>query len=162
MTKERMPMSWAAAITRVMGELGDDGAGAATGRSAALVRKWSDPDADTLPNVEQALCLDAAYVVATGKAGPIAQLYNRLLKLRTAENQAMPDLTHAAMGLQACIGSFSQALLNFKSAQSEGGTSVSPKEARELVKILDSITEALMEAKAPLLDLSIQHHNPSP
>lgn len=74
MTKLREPRSFEDAITRVLGYLGADRAAEAVGKSTSMVRQWSDPDIDTLPNLKQAAALDAACASETGEM-PIGSVY---------------------------------------------------------------------------------------
>ncbi len=69
--KPRPPGSIADAVTLIMGALSAEGAGAAVGKSAALVRKWADPDHACVPDANQIMALDAAFRAATGGRGPI-------------------------------------------------------------------------------------------
>lgn len=74
MTKLREPRTFEDAITRILGYLGAERAAEAVDKSTSMVRQWSDPDVDGLPNLKQAAALDAAYAVETGEM-PIGQVY---------------------------------------------------------------------------------------
>lgn len=66
--KLRQPKTVADAVTRIMGLFGADRAGEILGgKSGSLVRKFSDPDIDTWPNVMQAVELDVAFVNLGGQ-----------------------------------------------------------------------------------------------
>jgi len=71
----RKPGTYAAAITRALGYLSPEIAAAAVGKSEGLVRRWSHPDDDTLPSLEQAEALDRAYVAAGHGPAPILAVY---------------------------------------------------------------------------------------
>ena len=60
--KLRNPRDFAAAITQIRSALGEAACAEIVGRSASLIRKWSDPDHPALPNIAQALLLDSAFV----------------------------------------------------------------------------------------------------
>ena len=77
--KPRHPVSWPGAVTRIMGALGL-AAGQAIGKSDSLIRKFADPDHDAVPNLHQALALDAAFVLATGEEAPILRVYLQRLE----------------------------------------------------------------------------------
>ena len=74
MTKLREPRSFEDAITRILGCLGADQAAEVVGKSTSMVRQWSDPDVDALPNLKQAAALDAACAAETGEM-PIGSVY---------------------------------------------------------------------------------------
>ena len=78
--KLRNPKEFSAAITRVRAALGEEGCARAVGRSDSLVRKWADPDHPAVPNLDQALSLDAAYVAAGHGDAPILGLYQDLIE----------------------------------------------------------------------------------
>ncbi len=75
-----------------MAEVGDTACAQAVRRSPSLIRKWSDPDNDTLPNLRQALLLDALYVAKTGKPAPILSLYQSRLAETLSPAPAAPSL----------------------------------------------------------------------
>ncbi|MCA3264947.1 MAG: hypothetical protein ING19_02665 [Azospirillum sp.] len=77
--KPRHPVSFPGAVTRIMGALGL-GAAQAIGKSDSLIRKFADPDHDAQPNLDQALALDAAFVLATGDEAPILRVYLQKLE----------------------------------------------------------------------------------
>ena len=76
MTKLREPRTFEDAITRILGDLGAERAAEAVGKSTSMVRQWSDPDVDALPDIRKAARLDAAYAVETGEM-PIGKAYVR-------------------------------------------------------------------------------------
>ncbi len=78
MTKFREPGTYADAVTKIMGVLTPDGAAEAVGKSVGLIRRWSDPDDPTMPNIEQAEQLDRAYIEATDSpVAPLKRVYMR-------------------------------------------------------------------------------------
>jgi hypothetical protein len=89
--KARLPGSYADAVTRIMGALTPEGAAKAVGKTPGLVRGWSDPDSDSLPSIAQAEKLDAAYVAATGEAGPLGAL------LRQRTRRGLRRAAHVAL-----------------------------------------------------------------
>jgi len=78
--KTRQPGSIADALTRLIGDMTAEDAGRAVGKSANLVRKWSDPDCDTWPNALQILALDIAYTEAGHGTGPLTYYMRELYR----------------------------------------------------------------------------------
>ena len=121
MTKLREPRSFEDAITRILGFLGADRAAEAVRKSTSMVRQWSDPDVDQLPNVRQAAALDAAHAVETGEM-PIGQVYaHEVARLAGAGRGHVPgcpleritemvrEVSEAADAFRAFHGNMSQA-----------------------------------------------------
>lgn len=88
--KPRKPNSFEGAIHRINGALTVEMAADATEKSASLVYAWGDPDNPCLPNLKQALALDAAYVLTTGEPGPVAVVYCELLSELVEEIEHQP------------------------------------------------------------------------
>ena len=83
----RKPGSFEAAITKIMGNLSPELAAAAVDRSEGLLRRWSHPDDEVLPNIVQAVALDCAYVEAGLGDGPILKVYaERLARAREPQH----------------------------------------------------------------------------
>lgn len=79
MTKQRQPVSFAAAIHRVAGFIGYKHAGKIVRRAPRRVYAWADPDSDSSPTLRQALALDLAYQQAGGVGAPIIEAYRHQL-----------------------------------------------------------------------------------
>lgn len=94
--KPRHPVSWAWACTRIQGALGTS-AGAAIGKSDSLIRKFADPDTDAVPNLDQAVALDAAFALATGEEAPILRVYLQRLEDLTRGAAHAAQAPHARM-----------------------------------------------------------------
>lgn len=75
MTKLRTPLTFADAMTRVAGVIGWAEACRITGRADRTARAWSDPETRTVPPVDQAMALDAAYLAAGGEGAPFLDAY---------------------------------------------------------------------------------------
>lgn len=75
MTKLRQPATFADAVTRIAGVLTWSGMADVVGKAERTVRNWSDPETNTLPTVEDAMRLDAAFVAQAGGAPPILSVY---------------------------------------------------------------------------------------
>lgn len=90
--KIRQPDSFAGAIALIAVTVGYDACAAAVGKSEGLVRQWSDPDQDARPSIEQAVALDALYVSATKRPGPIGALFIEKTKADDAhEPKTLPE-----------------------------------------------------------------------
>lgn len=74
MTKRRGPDTLEAAIARVIGVLGHQGAADAVERGTTTIYAWSDPDGREQPGIRHALRLDRA-CRAAGEGTPIADWY---------------------------------------------------------------------------------------
>ena len=91
MTKPRAPLSIEQALARIAGQLPDGFASMAeiTGRSASLLRKYSDPERDEEIPVSLAIALDLAFQAHGGQGHPIFDAYSA--KLELAETGAFAD-----------------------------------------------------------------------
>lgn len=147
MAKLRAPRSFEHAITKIMAELSDEGAGAVIARSGSLVRKFADPDNDSLPNIEQALAFDIAFMQETGQSAPILETYIHKLNEATtdAAHPEMVPLKDAAMMLQCGVGAFSRAALEATCPRSEDGEKLSQN---EYVKVMETLESLIAQIKA--------------
>lgn len=75
MTKPRIPHSWAAAVTRIAGHIGWEGAAKAVDKTVALIRAWSDDATGKRPSLDQALALSVAYAAAGGEGEPFLDAF---------------------------------------------------------------------------------------
>lgn len=83
MTKRRQPLTFADAVTRVVGHLTYSEAARISGRSERLVYTWTAPDNAASPSLDQALALEAAYRATGGDGAPILEAYGFLLNVTT-------------------------------------------------------------------------------
>jgi hypothetical protein len=83
-TKPRIPHTWHDAVARIVGRLTAEVAAEAVGKSAGLVREWSDPARGKLPSLDQALALSAAYAAAGGDDAPFVDAFAFQLDLSIA------------------------------------------------------------------------------
>lgn len=143
--KPRHPVSFPGAVTRIMGALGL-GAAQAIGKSDSLIRKFADPDHDALPNLDQALALDAAFVLATGDEAPILRVYLQLLEdlTRGAAHAAQPP--HAR--LMRVMAEAGEIAGDLHTALADGR--VTPNERAKLQK---DIADAIEQLSAMSRDL---------
>lgn len=99
MTKERAPLTFAQAVTRVAGLLGWEEAARVVERSERTLRLWSEPGSGASPTIEQALKLDVAYQAAGGRGAPIFETYAARLDRETVD--ALADLEALAISTAA-------------------------------------------------------------
>jgi len=86
--KPRTPGSVEDALIIIYGHLGVEDAALAVGKSTQHVRRWSDPDDDALPNIQQAMQLEKACIRASG-AQPLSDVWSRVM-LAAASAAARP------------------------------------------------------------------------
>ncbi len=84
MTKLRTPLTFADALTRIVGTIGYAPAATLVGRSERCIYDWADPDSTAKPTLDQALALDAAYRAAGGDGAPILEAYSHQLDVQIA------------------------------------------------------------------------------
>lgn len=92
MTKLRKANTLESAVLNNIAVLGIDGAARAVGKSEPLVRKWSDPDSETVINLKQAAVLDIAAMEAGGK--PEITIF--LAQHIEASQRQMKEKSHSA------------------------------------------------------------------
>jgi hypothetical protein len=88
MTKLRVPLTDADAMTRVAGLIGWAEACRVAGRADRTLRDWSDPSTATTPTLVQARALDAAYITAGGEGAPFRDAYEFQLDLTIDRQEA--------------------------------------------------------------------------
>ncbi|MCG8595650.1 MAG: hypothetical protein MI785_14980 [Kiloniellales bacterium] len=139
MTKLREPGSFEAAVLRIIGDMTAEVAAAAVGKSTRLVRLWSDPDDDTLPNLRQAFALDTAYLAdpTTPAAAPIHSVYGRMLE--AAERPATNRLGCGFETLTEALREFTEAADAFRAADAD----MSPMASIEAMQEIEEAIEAL-------------------
>ena len=102
--KRRDPRTFKGAVTRILGVLGDEACATAVGKSASLIYKWSDPDRDSLPSVEQALALDLAYIAAGEGSAPIGTVYSSALECDHQVGQPAQASSHLNFSRDSRLG----------------------------------------------------------
>jgi hypothetical protein len=144
--KPRHPKKFASAVTKIRSVIGDERCAAAVGRSTSLVRKWADPDHSSLPNVEQAVLLDAAYIEHEHKKPPLLDLYTDVMAeyLSADRNQKVRvDILLSTLSVQGIVGDLSEAIREALSPQSEGGRQLTPRERSDILTILDRLDDVV-------------------
>lgn len=150
--KLRAPRRFATAVTRIKTALGEDRCAEIVGRSASLIRKWSDPDHPSRPNLPQALALDVAFVEGGYGEAPILALYQERLARAVSESQEISrpiDVALAALAVQASVGDVSQSIISLRG---KGGT-ISPNERNEILQHLERLQQQTSQIE-DALDIS--------
>lgn len=137
------------AITTIMGELSPEGAAAAVGKSTQLIRRWSDPDDDTWPNVRQALQLSIAYRNEGHFSDPITECYTRSVEALALRPTGV-SLQDALLTAQTALGHLSAVWIEAKSPCGPDGEHVNNKEKQLLRRGIDNIRKILDEMEAGL------------
>ncbi len=138
--KLRSPRRFATAVTRIKSLLGEETCAEIVDRSPSLIRKWSDPDHPSRPNLQQALALDVAFVEAGYGDPPILSMYQqRLARAVTIESKRPPiDVVLAALSVQAAVGDISESILSVR-ARTSGGLSYSSNERNKILSLLERL-----------------------
>lgn len=142
--KVRNPKEFSGAISKIRSAIGDERCAEAVGRTASLIRKWADPDHGSLPNIEQAVLLDAAYVVDQNKKPPLLELYAELIAEhanRGEQEKVRVDILLSTLTVQGIVGDLSEAIREALSPQSDGGKDLTPRERSEILSILERLEE---------------------
>lgn len=142
--KVRNPKEFAGAISKIRSAIGDERCATAVDRTASLVRKWADPDHASLPNIEQAMLLDMAFVEEQKKKPPLLELYAELVtdhSNRQLGQKVQVDILLSALSVQGIVGDLSEAIREAISPDSEAGQGLSPRERSEILVILERLEE---------------------
>lgn len=147
MTKLRTPETFQDAAMDIVQAIGADIAAKLLLCAQRTVRNWTDPDMEVLPQGDQMVALDAAYVNATGRQPPFLRSYIRQLRERM-HAKAMPagDLLAEALDVPAAAGQFAECLRRVRHATSPGGAVLTKNEGAELLRALKAIERECQEA----------------
>ncbi len=88
MTKQRDPLTFEKALTRVADRLGWVECARIIGRPERTIRNWSDPDTSAAISLDGALALDVAFQTAGGDGAPFRQTYEARLRIDAAAAQS--------------------------------------------------------------------------
>ena len=154
--KRRVPGRFSAAISRIRDGLGEDHCAKVVGRGPSLIRKWSDPDQPTLPNLRQALTLDVAFVTAgLGEDGepPILTAYaDRLDRLvKETPDQAL-DVIVTILSMQATMGSLAHWVIASGATTAKSPGDIADHDRYEILRLLDQLCEAADSMKGQLAE----------
>lgn len=136
MAKIREPLSICDAVRKAHAALGDAGVREVTGKSAALVTKWSDPDSDD-HNIQfrHAVALDVAMVRA-GELPPHLEVLKAAIEdvLPPVANAVHrpPSLTEQTLKITTSVGALSHEV-----TQALADGTLKAAEKRRLVKCID-------------------------
>lgn len=150
--KFRAPKRFATAVTRIKNALGEEACAEAVERSVSLVRKWSDPDHSSRPNLPQAVALDVAYVEAGHGEPPILSMYQaRLAKsLAGKEPDQIIDVVLSALAVQAAVGEISQSLIQLRGNKNRATPGFSKRERNEILNHLETLQQQVMQIEDAL------------
>ena len=112
MTQLRAPRTYPDAITRIAGVIGWDKVKQITGRAERSVRYWSQPNCKTVPQIDQAQALDAAYIAAGGQGAPFFDAFEFQLGLQVQRETACTRelLDKIAIATKECGDALSAAM----------------------------------------------------
>lgn len=130
-------------MTRIRSALTEAGCAEVVGRSTSLIRKWADPDHPSVPNVMQALQLDAAYV-GTGKGeAPILKLYQELLEdVEQGRDTSRDEIVPSALMVQVIVGDLSEAIREaIGSGELAIGSNLSQRRRARVLEIIDRLED---------------------
>ena len=140
--KPRDPRAFSAAVTKIRSALSDEVCAKAVGRSTSLIRKWADPDLKNLPNLDQALALDMAYVEAGNAEPPILALYEDLMEdYATRHGKTVVDILVSALSVQGVVGDLSEAIREAIDTDGPGGVAITPRERTGILELLDRLDD---------------------
>ena len=146
MTQRREPLTFEDAITRILGFLSADRAAEVVSKSTSMVRQWSDPDVDALPNLKQAAALDAACAAETGEM-PIGSVYAAVaLRLAGGARNHTPG---CPIDRLAELARETAEAIDAYRAQHKFPSPVQRSEAkRELAEMIDAAERAIADIEA--------------
>lgn len=150
--KLRAPKRFATAVTRIKNALGEDKCAEIVGRSASLIRKWSDPDHSSRPNLPQALALDEAYVEAGFGDAPILSMYQARLAKAVAGKapERAIDVVLSALAVQAVVGEISQSLIHSRQENNRATPGFSVSERKQILIHLERLQEQVSQIEVAL------------
>ena len=101
--KPRRAGSFEASLMELMDILGVDRCASVVDKSTSLVRKWSDPDNNILPSLQQALALDLEYVHETNSAPPLLHAFQTTVELQLEAAEEGQNILPALLALQTAV-----------------------------------------------------------
>lgn len=138
MTKQRPPLSFNRALTKIAALVGWDTAAILCNVAERTVRKWSDPDTDTHISLRDALRLDRAYQEAGGIGAPLFECYALRLEIEGgADASDVETLIEASSATAKEAGEAVAALIRASRPDA------TPRERLEAVKEAEDAIQAL-------------------
>jgi len=168
MTKCTDPNSFPGAISDIIDLVGKPEMCAVSGRAERTQNQWADPETPTVPNLRQALALDALFIQrererreGLNQGGvirpPILTVYQNLLEkkcgtLVTAQaDYAFPGTVLTEMlDISEAVGCFSAALRDATTPTSPAGVGLSEIERKETLRALKSVRDELDDMEAAI------------
>lgn len=143
MTKQRAPLTFEQALTRVAGRIGWAEAAGIAGQAERTVRNWSDPDTSAAITLEKALLLDLAYLLAGGDVAPFLCCYATRLDVETVQ---CVDFTRDALARAAAVAATEsgEALAAFFHAARTGSQADLLIGERQCAEAIDALTNMLV------------------
>ncbi len=141
--KRRTPLSLEDAVFQTHAVLGDAGVETVTGKSARLVRAWSDPD-DDAHNIPlfQALRLDRA-MVARRETPLILTAYRADLRAAAGAASGITDPVARLADAMTEMGDLAGELRRASCPTGDGGRQITPEEARAILRALTDLRGVL-------------------
>lgn len=143
MTKRRVPLSLEDAVFLAHAHLGDEAVERVTGKSARLVRMWSDPDDDghRIPLI-QAVRLDCA-CVERGAPAHILTAYKAELRRAAAMATGVTDPMARLADAMGEMGDLADELRRARCPESDGGRQITAEEARGILAAVGELKQVL-------------------
>ena len=142
--RPRSGKSFESAITRIQARLTDAYCAEIVGRSQSLVRKWSNPAHRSLPNLAQAIALDAAFVAHGHGEPPILDVYRRQLDTLDARGTADHiDLREAMLSMTGLVGELSIAISEISRSAEPAADTIPPQSRMRVQKIIERLRERI-------------------
>jgi hypothetical protein len=150
--KPRKPNTVHESIQRIYGALTLPVAATAVGKSGSHVYRWGNPDADSLPNIEQAMALDMAFVAAGCGSAPILDLYRTRIHGVTAPPHTAADPRDRLASIMKEIGDVAGEVRASIDSHGPGGAAITPTEASS---IAGEAQEAINALRLLIADLDV-------
>jgi hypothetical protein len=160
MTKHRPPLTFDAALARVVGQLPGDYAEAARicGRAESTVRNWSNPDRSEDVPIRCAVILDIAFQASGGIGAPFYEAFTHQLGLAATDTFSLPaQLLHLAPDVIRENSEVEIALVNAaRPDATEQDRLLVAKEADDVIARMRQVKTAVLPPRPD------QHHQTGP
>jgi hypothetical protein len=137
--KTRPQGSFARAISRIREGLGEARCGEIVGKSPALLRKWCDPDNDSLPNLHQAVELDIAYVRSGLGEPPILLAHSDQVWQSTQQAREVLDLVRFMITMQSIFAHLAQSVAQAVDALESPRDPLASAQKREILAFIEKL-----------------------
>lgn len=154
--KRRDPQGFGDAVVRILGDLTAEVCAGAVGKSASLVRKWSDDDQDARPNIEQACALDSLHVaegLSTPETAPILSVWLRRLQVAAAGAPSLvADILTEFLDVPRAVGRLADLI-----RESRADNIITPRERLDIRQAIATARRELDELEAAVEAESARH-----